>query len=436
MTAAAGALALALAMMAVDTAARQGAVPAGDYGLAKLRPGAQPRTEPASGPGAFQARLKWFTAAAALPARDALRRALQDATPFRHSADLRLMWRPRIGRARLIVAHATSAVRDPAMGLGDTSGIALERLPAVNGARLLKLGWQVDEGANARLLHRFDRLAIEWRSSRWAVTAGRQAVSWGAGLVFQPLDVLSPFAPTEVDQDYKPGDDLMLVERLFASGADLQLLAVGRRGAGQSRLRAASLAAKYRASVGEVEFELTAGRHRGDPLFGFGARVPVRGAMLRSDIVYTRGAQGAVVSGVLNADHTLAVAGTALHLFAEYFHNGHGVGRLGGEALPANLRERLSRGEVFNLMRDYLALGASFRWHHLVSQSAALIANLRDGSAALQASLTVDASDATRLQAGIALPFGDVGEEFGGIALGRQTAGGAKQMFLRAVYYF
>ena len=126
----------------------------------------------------------------------------------------------------------------------------------------------------------------------------------------------------------------------------------------------------------------------------------------------------------------------ALQEFAEYFHNGHGVGRLGGEALPANLRERLSRGEVFNLMRDYLALGASFRWHHLVSQSAALIANLRDGSAALQASLTVDASDATRLQAGIALPFGDVGEEFGGIALGRQTAGGAKQMFLRAVYYF
>lgn len=435
MTAAAGALALALAMMAVDAAASQGAVPAGDYGLAKLRPGAQPRPDPGPRPGAFQARLKWFTAAAALPARDALRRALQDATPFRHSADLRLMWRPRIGRARLLVAHATSVVRDPAMGLGGASGVALERLPAVNGARLLKLGWQVDEGANARLLHRFDRLAIEWRSSRWAVTAGRQAVSWGAGLVFQPLDVLSPFAPTEVDQDYKPGDDLLLVERLFASGADLQLLAVARRAAGQSRAQAASLAAKYRAWIGEAEFELTAGRHRGDPLFGIGARVPVRGAMLRSDIVYTRGAQGAVVSGVLNADYTVAVAGTALHLFAEYFHNGHGVGRL-GEPLPANLRERLARGEVFNLMRDYLALGASFRWHHLVNQSAVLIANLRDGSAALQASLTVDASDAARLQAGIALPFGDVGEEFGGIALGRQTAGGAKQMFLRAVYYF
>ena len=60
----------------------------------------------------------------------------------------------------------------------------------------------------------------------WAVTVGRQAVSWGSGIVFQPLDPFNPFAPTAVDRDYKAGDDLVLIERLFDNGHDAQLLRV------------------------------------------------------------------------------------------------------------------------------------------------------------------------------------------------------------------
>ena len=72
---------------------------------------------------------------------------------------------------------------------------------------------------------------------------GRQAVSWGNGMVFQPLGLFSPFAPTTVDRDYKAGDDLLLVERLFANGSDLQLLLVGRRDADGALSGSASSAA-------------------------------------------------------------------------------------------------------------------------------------------------------------------------------------------------
>lgn len=65
---------------------------------------------------------------------------------------------------------------------------------------------------------------IAWRyntaKAGWAATLGRQAVSWGNGMVYAPMDLFNPFAPTVVDQDHKAGDDLILVERLFSSGND------------------------------------------------------------------------------------------------------------------------------------------------------------------------------------------------------------------------
>ena len=395
--------------------------------------------DPAS--SVFKMRGKWFTAALALPDDDALRHSGGDAALVDHNVDLRLMWQRDSGRLRLIVDHSTTAIGGDSVQLGGGgTGFVFEQMPGADSNRLFDLSWQVAKSGSARLLHRFDRLAVAYRTPRWGVTVGRQAVSWGAGLVFQPMDLLSPFAPTSVDQDYKPGDDLLLIERLFESGADLQVLAVGRRSAGRADWAASSVAAKYRGIAGEVEFELMAARHRGERVFGLGWRVPLDGALVRADLVWAKTrAGGSVVSGVLNADYSLAAFGTLFHLFAEYHHNGFGVRSLPdvGEPLPEPLRERLARGEVFLRMRDYLAIGVSFRWHFLVQQSVSMITNLDDGSRLLQAAVTYDASDAARLQAGFAKPFGNLGDEFGRALLNEErTAGGGSQAFLRVVRYF
>ena len=387
----------------------------------------------------FEMRGKWFTGAVALPRGDALRRAA-GAALVDHNADLRLMWKRDRGPLRVIVAHSTTGVGGDSARLGGGPGLVFEQTPSGDGNRLFDLTWQLAEGGHARLRHRFDRLAFAYQRPRWRVTVGRQAVSWGAGLVFRPLDLLSPFAPTSVDRDYKPGDDLVLIERLFENGADLQMLAVGRRRQdGGADWNASSVAAKFHGHVGAVEFEVMGARHRGEKVFGAGWRVPLGGAMARADIVVTTRAGGAAVSGVLNADYSVAAFGTVLHLFGEYHRNGFGVHSLPGVggALPEPLRERLARGETFTRMRDYLALGASFRWHFLVRQSASVITNLHDGSGVLQAAVTYEASDASRLQAGFAKPFGGVGDEFGRevVAEGLTTGGGG-QAFVRMVHYF
>ena len=142
---------------------------------------------------------------------------------------------------------------------------------------------------------------------------------------------------------------------------------------------------------------------------------------------------------MVNVDYSFPVAGSSVYVFAEFFHNGFGVRHLPDDLdlLPKRLTRRLGRGETFTLMRDYLAVGAQFRWHALVSQSLSLIANVRDSSKVLQTSIGYDASDAARVQVGLIKSLGGHGDDFGRLGVGDGlTLGGGSRAFLRLVYFF
>lgn len=412
-----------------------------DYQLHKMRRRGAARgraASPTHWASDFDMRAKWYASALDLPTGDALRLATGDATPIRHHGDLRLMWRPTFGQWRLLIDHAITWRPDP---IAATSpGFTFDQTPLEDRLRLWDLAWAPGNDADATLRYRFDRLAVEYRTERQAVTLGRQAVSWGGGLVFQPMDLFNPFAPTTVDQDYKVGDDMIRIEQLFPGGSELEFLAVGRTSpAGKRDLDVASFALKYRKVAPAAELEFLAAHHYGGQVLGVGVRVPAGGVLLRTDIVWTSDGANEYVSGVVNADYSFALAGTTAHVFGEYFYNGFGVFDLPPDLrdLPPPLVRRLGRGEVFNLMRHYAALGLSFRWHYLLNQSLAIIGNLHDGSLAAQASLTFDASDASRLEIGLTHPFGSAGDEFGSIAVGEDlTVGGGRQGYLRFVYFF
>ena len=90
--------------------------------------------------------------------------------------------------------------------------------------------------------------------------------------------------------------------------------------------------------------------------------------------------------GSVSADVAFPIRDRMAYVFAEYFHNDFGMQRMptAGDRLPPQLQTALLRGEVFNFMRDYLAVGASYQWHPLLTQSLSVISNLNDGSALLQ----------------------------------------------------
>ena len=418
-----------------------------NYRLNRLRRDARARPpEDAKRSGLFRARMKWYTSGRSLPAGDALREQSGESTPLAHNADLRLMWRPQFGDVKLHVDHSTAWLRTDAAGR--SPGLTFDQTATTDGRRLMDLTWGDDapDADGTRRIHRLDRFAAEYRTRRWGVTVGRQALSWGGGMAFQPMDLFNPFSPTTVDQDYKAGDDMILVERLFSNGADLQMLAVVRREPGTDASRgdvttdAGSVAAKYALALEDSELELMAARHYGENVLGAGLRVPLGGALLRSDLVWTRADGRIRLSGLVNADYTFAVAESPVHVFAEYFHNGFGVSRLPADLseLPDPLLERIAvRTELFNLMRNYVAAGTSFRWHFLLNQTVTVLANLHDSSYVAQTALSYDSSNASRLQVGLAVPVGDAGDEFGTLAVGDElTVGGGEQGFLRFVHYF
>ena len=417
-----------------------------NYRLNRLRRDARAQPGPREAPGVLRARMKWYSSGRTLPVGDALREQTGESNPLAHNADLRLMWRPRVGAVKLHIDHSTVWLHTDAKGR--SPGLTFDQTPTGDARRLMDLTWgddAADEDGMQRL-HRLDRFAAEYRAKRFRVSVGRQALSWGGGMVFQPMDLFNPFSPTTVDQDYKPGDDMLLIEQLFEDGSDLQVLAVARREATEDASRgsvtedASSFAAKYAMVFDDSELELMAARHYGEQILGAGMRLPIGGALLRSDLVWTRADGRFHLSGLVNADYTFGVAGSPVHVFAEYFHNGFGVNELPADLadLPGPLLDRIAvRGELFNLMRNYLAAGSSFQWHFLLNQTVALLANLHDTSYVAQTSLNYNSSNASRLQVGLAVPIGSAGDEFGTLAVGDDvTIGGGEQGCLRFIRYF
>ena len=57
-----------------------------------------------------------------------------------------------------------------------------------------------NEGKNATLL-RLDRVNIAYTGDKTVVRFGRQAISWGNGLLFTPMDIFNPFDPAAVDKE-------------------------------------------------------------------------------------------------------------------------------------------------------------------------------------------------------------------------------------------
>jgi hypothetical protein len=394
-------------------------------------------------------RLKAFTSQINVP-RDDVRGSIADDPLQSNALDVRTLFSAGNQGWQFSFDHTALLLSGDTVALGGNR--ALDPAPVDDDARRFDLTWTVDTGSEHQILHRLDRLVLDYRGADWGVAVGRQAVSWGSGIVFQPLDLFAPFAPTTVDRDYKPGEDVLVVDRLFADGSDLQVLSVFRRDeAGRADADAGSLGARWHRAFGAGEIEWLGGRHVGDTVLGVSIRHPAGGAMVRAEALATETESGErYISALLNMDYSLAFRGRNVYVFGELYRNGFGVAsdRVDLARLPARLQVRLRRGEVFNLQRHYAALGGTVEWHPLVTQSLTLISSLDDGSVLAQGELRWSASDALRVDVGALVSMGNRGDEFGALPVpgpdvtaaqsnagSAPTLGGGRSLYLRLVWF-
>ncbi|MBN1614437.1 MAG: hypothetical protein JW950_08245, partial [Deltaproteobacteria bacterium] len=151
--------------------------------------------------------------------------------------------------------------------------------------RLLDLSSTIDEGSGQVLYHRLDRLVLSLRPAWGVVRIGRQAVTWGNGLLFNPMDLFNPFSPSDIERDYKRGDDMASLQVPFGRRGDLEVLYVPRRDPVRERLNwdQSSLAGKIHLGCGTTDYDVLLARHYDDTVVGLGSAGYVGGAAWRLD---------------------------------------------------------------------------------------------------------------------------------------------------------
>jgi len=289
--------------------------------------------------------------------------------------------------------------------------------------RVFDLSKRISDQDDRVITQRLDRLYLTHTSDKTVLKMGRQAVSWGNGIIYNPVDFFNPFDPAAIDTEYKTGDDMLYAQYLQDSGNDLQAVWVGRRD-DEDNVTAdvSSLALKHHIFLGSSEFDLLVAEHYDAQIIALGASVDIAEAIWRSDIMLTDTGDEQFTSAVLNWSYAWLAGGKNLTATVEYFHNGFGIddGNYDPQALGRNpeLVARIERGELFTLAENYLAAAATIELAPLWLLTNTVFKNLDDHSMLLQIVSHHDLQQDLQLLVGTNLPSGSDGSEFGGIDSG------------------
>jgi hypothetical protein len=300
--------------------------------------------------------------------------------------------------------------------------------------------------ADHRLWHRLDRLNVGYTNSALVVRLGRQAVSWGNGLAYNPMDIFNPFDPAAVDREYKNGDDMLYAQWLLASGNDWQLVAVPRRDplSGDRSSQSSSVAVKYHAVSEQTEYDLLLANHYDEHLIGLGLVTNLGDAVLRGDLVTTRTVDGWSASAVASLSYSWVFGSRNWSGNLELFYNDWGVTEktiaLTDVVAEPELFERLNRRELYTLGKYYAAVLTTVEVNPRLLLNPNLFINLYDQSGLLQLSANWDWRRNLDLLLSFNLPVGEKGTEFGGLRLAdsepQQYLQTDYQVFAQLAWYF
>ncbi|MBI9074796.1 MAG: hypothetical protein JEZ02_05220 [Desulfatibacillum sp.] len=315
--------------------------------------------------------------------------------------------------------------------------------PPSDERRLFSLTGALEEEDDHILYHRLDRLSATYTADKVTVRAGRQALTWGNGLVFNPMDLLNPFAPSDVIRDYKTGDDMLVLQGYYGMFSDLQVAYAPRRNpvTGDVSGSESSLAGKAKWSAMGSDWDLMLARHYEDTVVGLGMVRYVMDAAWRLDvtcIAMNGDFSGGVFSGVTNLDYSWVWGGHNFYGLCELYYNGFGHADPMDSIVDLDLLMRMDRGEIYTSGRWYASGQVQFEAHPLVNLFLSTIINLDDGSLLVQPRISWDALSSLRILAGVDIPAGPSGTEFGGLdePLTGKPASAPVKAYVMATWYF
>ena len=362
-----------------------------------------------------------------------------------HGADLRLKFSARQERVALkadyqLIGQFGDSLEAPRQ----LQGLLFTSPPVPNDdRRWWDLTHEISDNDSRILAQRLDRLHLDYTGDKAVLRFGRQAVSWGNGLIYTPMDFLNPFDPAAVDTEYKVGDDMFYAQYLLDNGNDWQFVSVQRRDEEDNvSSDVSSTALKFHGFGLQWEYDLLVAEHYDEFMLGVGGLLNVGESVVRGDITLTDGQEEWVTSLVLNWSYSWMWAGHNVSGVAEYFYNGFGLRESDYTAdkirEETDLVDRIVRGELFTLGRHYVAASLLLELTPLLNITPNLFVNLGDSSALLQLVMQWDLAQNWQLLGALSAPLGSSGTEYGGLETGVDdlTLEVGPSLFAQIAWYF
>lgn len=176
--------------------------------------------------------------------------------------------------------------------------------------------------------HQLYRGTVQWRSPVGDFRLGRQQVNWSTALIWNPMDILNPISPLQLEPDERVGVDALLWDKPW--GALGRISAVH---APQHDARASSTAVRAKRYIGGVDAGLMAGEFENVTKVGFDGSGSVTGTGWRTEWVWSDpDVSDSYWQGVVDLNWSFQ---NGLNLAVEYFYNGRPfpVSAIGPEAL-------------------------------------------------------------------------------------------------------
>jgi len=311
-------------------------------------------------------------------------------------ADFRLKLDVRGGPFKFQLHNALTGVAPNGAGGMTSSGVGRGADEAVD------LTWDEVDGEGLRLQSRVDRLALTWRGPSVDLALGRQPISFGKALIFTPMDLVNPFNPAVIDQEYKPGVDAFRADVYAGMATQITFAAAY---AGGWDLPGMILAGYGQTTLGVWDLGLFAGSVREDLVGGLATAGSVGPIGLRGEATWTEPAdeeEDAFARVVVGGDWR---PGEKTMLSGEVYLQTFGTTDP-SEYLSSLTGERYSRGELWLVGKYYAGLSVSQEITPTVYGAMALIGNLSDPSAFVAPTLAWSVAGNTDFAAGCYFALG------------------------------
>ena len=325
---------------------------------------------------------------------------------------LKLSW--KTPAVRFLAHHAVTTQTAPIARSTGQTGLGLQAPQSI------ELGWRGFEDAESpdamSLRGRTDRLSLSGDINSFQWTIGRQPITLGHGLGFTPMDLVNPFFPTTVDQEYKPGVDAMLLDLFFGVSSTVSLITaytgdVVLPDAEDWSIDGMVYALYAQHTFGHHDVGVLVGEIRGDEVFGLTVATYAGPVGIHGDVTYTLPvdpeAEDPFVRGVVGALWTVT---PDLVITSEVYHQSLGV--TSSEDYLTQLEgSRYQRGELWLVGTTYASGTVAYQVTPLVQTTTMLIGNVMDGSALLAPGVTVSVSDEVQLVVGGFVGLGERPDE-------------------------